>query len=338
MTVAEADILRHSPASAPAQKTSSPPLVSVVICAHNAGDYLCDAIKSIVNQTHRNLEILVIDDGSTDGSIERARSIVDPRIRWVSQPHRGKPAALNQALTLMTGKYYAIQDADDESSPTRIERQVLCMENNVDLAIAFCGYNLILNNRRVAPIFFDRSRERCRVMISRIRLPQHDPTAMYRVSMVRQFRYADDLRIGQGIDYVMQVGERHPMIVMPECLYSYRVHQGGVTKRDPSERLKYSLEVQKRAMLRRGLDPSALEMSPESQPRKKWRNRDYDNNLAARFVESVVSLRGDGRVFKAIRTGLAGVMLQPFDPYYWKALIYSLLPIAVVRRLRRSWV
>lgn len=337
MTVAEAEILNHARTTAP--EISGPPLVSVVICAHNAGHFLRDAILSIVRQTHRNLEILVIDDGSTDGSIEAARkNIDDPRIRWIAQPHLGKPAALNRALELMTGKYYAIQDADDESFPNRIERQVLCMESNTDLAIAFCGYNLILNNRRVAPIFFDRSRERCRRMIARIRLPQHDPTAMYRCSLVRPFRYANDLRIGQGIDYVMQIGERYPMLVMPECLYTYRVHQGGVTKRDPSERLKYSKEVQRRALLRRGMDPSPLEISPELQPRTQWRNRDYDNNLAARFVESVVSLRGDGKIFQAIRTGIAGAAIQPLDPYYWKALIYSVLPQALVRQLRRSWV
>jgi glycosyltransferase involved in cell wall biosynthesis len=336
MTVVETEIL--SPARATTPAISGPPLVSVVICAHNAGRFLRDAIQSIVKQTHRNLEILVIDDGSTDGSVDAVRDIDDSRIRWITQPHLGKPAALNRALELMTGKYYAIQDADDESFPNRIERQVLCMENNPDLAIAFCGYNLILNERRVAPIFFERSRERCRRMIARIRLPQHDPTAMYRCSLVRQYRYANDLRIGQGIDYVMQIGERYPMLVMPECLYTYRVHQGGVTKRDPSERLKYSKEVQRRALIRRGMDPSPLEISPELQPRTRWRNRDYDNNLAARFVESVVSLRADNKIVQAIRTGIAGAAIQPLDPYYWKALIYSLLPQALVRQMRRSWV
>ena len=316
------------------------PLVSVVVCAHNAGPYLRPALRSLVNQTYRNIEVLLIDDGSTDGSVEAARrEFDDPRIRWFNQSNAGKPAALNRALSEMRGEFYAIQDADDESFPSRIERQVRHMQENPDLAIVFCGYDLILNDRRVAPIFFDRSRERCRKMIDLYRLPQHDPTAMYRVSMVRSLRYEESFRLGEGIDYVMRIGERHPMVVMGECLYSYRVHAGGLTKKDPAHRLPFLKEVRRRAMVRRGIDPAVLDEGHEDlKPRAKWRNRDYDNNLAARFVESVVCLRGAGRPWQAIRTGLVGASLHPFDPYYWKALAYALLPLSFVRRVRRSWV
>lgn len=327
-------------APAPVVMQPAAPLVSIVICAHNAGaDYLQAAIDSILRQTYSNLEVLVIDDGSTDDSIDQVqRQTSDHRIRWISQPHSGKPTALNRALREMRGEFYAIQDADDLSHPTRIERQVTTLLQNPDLAIVFCGYDLILDSRRTAPIFFERSRERCRKMIDLYRLPQHDPTATYRVSLVKDFSYEPSLRIGQGIDYVMQIGERHPMLVMGECLYTYRVHNAGVTKRDPSQRLPYLMQVRRRAMQRRGIDTSYLDAMADLQPRRKWRHRDLDNNLAARFVESVVCLLQSRKRFAALRTGLTGASLHPLDAYYWKAFVYALLPLAWVRRLRRSWV
>src|SRR5687767_14591739 len=97
------------------------PLVSVIICTYNAGNYLRDAITSILSQTHRNLEVLVVDDGSSDGSAEAAhKTINDERVRWLNQNNAGKPVALNRALNEIRGEFYAIQDADDISHPSRI--------------------------------------------------------------------------------------------------------------------------------------------------------------------------------------------------------------------------
>src|SRR5262245_7399894 len=71
------------------------PLVSVVICTFNGGPLLTRAVRSIVEQTYPHLEILVIDDGSNDGSVEQAQAAVtDPRVRWLHQPRLGKSAAL----------------------------------------------------------------------------------------------------------------------------------------------------------------------------------------------------------------------------------------------------
>src|SRR5688572_5582249 len=86
------------------------PLVSVIICTYNAGNYLRDSITSVLSQTHRNLEILIVDDGSTDGSVEAAHDAInDERVRWLRQDNAGKPVALNRALNEVRGEYYAIQ-------------------------------------------------------------------------------------------------------------------------------------------------------------------------------------------------------------------------------------
>src|SRR5688572_13130617 len=172
------------------------PLVSVIVCAYNAGAYLVEALESLVGQTYRNIEILVVDDGSTDGSVADATTrVTDERVRVIEQANGGRAAALNRALGEMRGEFYTTLDADDRCAPQRIERQVRWMLVHPQLACVFCGYDLILRKRRKAPLFQARSVEECRGLIERFRMPGHDPTAMYRMSMVREMRYDESLRI-----------------------------------------------------------------------------------------------------------------------------------------------
>ena len=91
---------------------SSTPLVSVLIPVYNAGRYLVEAVESIVQQSYSNLEIIIINDGSTDGCIATLKNIQDPRIRILHQDNQGKAAALNHAFEQLKGDYFVIQDAD----------------------------------------------------------------------------------------------------------------------------------------------------------------------------------------------------------------------------------
>jgi len=137
------------------------PLVSILISVYNAGEYLLPSVQSTLSQTFSNLEILIIDDGSTDGCMASIANLKDPRMRVISQENCGKAVALNRALQELSGKFYAIQDADDISYPQRIERQVKCMLENTNLAAVFTGHDIILDGRHVAPRFAGKSIEQC---------------------------------------------------------------------------------------------------------------------------------------------------------------------------------
>src|SRR5262249_9575451 len=146
---------------------------------YNGGDFLRPSVESILRQTYVNLEVLLVDDGSTDGCFATIQDLLDPRIRILRQENRGKPAALNYALAELRGAFYAVQDADDLSHPRRIEKQLECMREHPDVAAVFCGYDLILNGRRVAPRFAPKNHLQCRSDIEKMAMPGHDPTAMY---------------------------------------------------------------------------------------------------------------------------------------------------------------
>jgi len=112
------------------------PLVSIVIPCCNADKYIAEAIESALAQTYPNKEIVVIDDGSTDGSLDSIRSFGD-RVCWESGPNRGGGAARNRGIQLAQGELIQFLDADDILYPCKLERQI-CRIMEVGDGIVFC--------------------------------------------------------------------------------------------------------------------------------------------------------------------------------------------------------
>lgn len=314
----------------------SNPLVSVVVCTYNAGAYLRPSVESLLSQSYRTLEILIVDDGSTDGSVEALRcAINDPRIRWHYQSNAGKPAALNRAMTLLQGQYYVIHDADDISHPKRIKRLVAAMEANQDLAAVYSGHEVIVHGRAMAPRARHKSPTDCERDIASFRMPAHDPTGMYRVDLLRDLEYDESLPVVEGYDYILRVGERWPMMVLGECLYGYRIHPESVTRSNPDRRDRLVAEVIRRACVRRGIDYDVSRS--EQSARRMRRTRDGEKyGLAAHFIESAVDLRRAGQKADAFRTAWQAICLDPRSFDYYKPMLYSIIPPRVLNRLRRT--
>ena len=117
---------------------SASPLVSIIIPCYNAEKYVGEAIESALAQTYPNKEVIVIDDGSTDGSLQVIKSFGD-RIRWETGPNRGGSAARNRGIELARGELIQFLDADDLLHPQKLERQVpLALETPE--AIVYCDY------------------------------------------------------------------------------------------------------------------------------------------------------------------------------------------------------
>ena len=108
---------------------------------YNGEKYLGDAIESILTQTYRNYEFIIIDDGSTDKSLEIIKKYMktDKRIVLISRKNKGLPYSLNEGIRLSKGKYIARMDADDISLPARLEEQVTFMKKNIDIGVCGCS-------------------------------------------------------------------------------------------------------------------------------------------------------------------------------------------------------
>lgn len=106
------------------------PKVTVIIATYNAIAYLPSTVDSVIQQTFTDFEVLIVDDGSTDETVEWVSKLVDPRVRLISQANQGVAVARNQGIASAQGEYVAFLDADDLWEPTKLEKQVKCLEEN----------------------------------------------------------------------------------------------------------------------------------------------------------------------------------------------------------------
>ena len=111
------------------------PDISVVMSVYNAEEYLKESIDSILGQTYKNFEFIIINDGSTDRSAKIINSFTDKRIIVINQENSGLPAALNKGITIALGRYIARMDADDIANLTRFEKQFLFLEHNPEVVV-----------------------------------------------------------------------------------------------------------------------------------------------------------------------------------------------------------
>lgn len=118
--------------------------VSVILLSHNSQDFLKDSIESVLAQTYKDYELIVIDNGSTDGSWNIIRSYGD-RIRAIQQDNQGKSGGYNRGFMESRGQFLAFLDADDVWHPQKLERQIAVL-NNYGIGMVYCGVQKVDQN------------------------------------------------------------------------------------------------------------------------------------------------------------------------------------------------
>ncbi len=111
--------------------------ISVILPVYNVEHYIAQAVQSVLNQTYKNFELLIIDDESPDRSIEICRSFQDPRIKIIQQKNRGLAGARNTGIRHATGDYFAFLDSDDAWLPEKLEKHLAHLEANPQVGVSF---------------------------------------------------------------------------------------------------------------------------------------------------------------------------------------------------------
>ncbi|MEO8484799.1 MAG: glycosyltransferase [Betaproteobacteria bacterium] len=124
--------------------SETPPVVSVVVPVFRSERFVAATIRSVLAQTLRTFELIVVDDGSPDRSIEICRTFADPRIRYVHQPNRGLAAARNAGIRHARGRYIALLDSDDLWAPEKLAHQVAHLESLPEVGVSF-GYSMFID-------------------------------------------------------------------------------------------------------------------------------------------------------------------------------------------------
>ena len=135
-------------------ESKSNPKVTVLMSVYNGKRYLREAIDSILDQTFRDFEFLIINDGSTDSSSDIIRSYDDSRIRLIeNEKNIGLTRSLNKGLKLARGEYIARMDADDRSMPERLEKEILFLDKNKNVGLVGTYFLMVNKSGKVLSTF-----------------------------------------------------------------------------------------------------------------------------------------------------------------------------------------
>jgi glycosyltransferase involved in cell wall biosynthesis len=205
-------------------------MISVIIPVYNYERYLGEAIESVLGQTYQDLEVIVVDDGSTDRSGDVAKSFAGRGVRYCQEVHAGIGPARNKGVELAQGEFIAFLDADDRWPLEKIERQLRAFENDPALEMVF-GQALQLQN---GPAWEAGVRDKNLTVDGMV--PGMVPGTMLikRDAFDRVGKFQGGLKVGEFIDwYARAVELKVRSLVLPELLLWRRIHDSnqGVRER-----------------------------------------------------------------------------------------------------------
>ena len=227
------------------------PLVSAIVPCYNAERYVGDAVDSILGQTYRPVEVIVVDDGSTDRSLEVLRRFGD-RVRACRQPNAGVGAARNRGVALARGSFLAFLDADDVWPAGKLDRQMAAFDDDPSLGVV--GGHVA---QFVSPELPDEVRRKFASLPQEV--PARVPGAMLirREEFERVGAFSTEVVSGDTIDWILRATEAGVKVrVLPDVVLQRRIHttNHGLLRRDAQ---RDYLRVLKSALDRRRAGASA---------------------------------------------------------------------------------
>ncbi len=218
------------------------PLITVLMPVYNCANFVSEAVESILSQTYTDFEFIIIDDCSTDKTVNIIKSYTDTRIRLIEKPRNtGYTYSLNLGLEMAKGKYIARMDGDDISLPLRFEKQVAFLENNIDVVL--CGTALkIIDSDRV--IRYPEFHDDIKVQLLRHNCIGH-PSVMLRKSILNKNSLIYNIGKEPAEDYdlwtkLVFFGKFYNL---PEVLLFYRQHDMQVSKKNSCKQIDISADI-----------------------------------------------------------------------------------------------
>ncbi|MEO7458048.1 MAG: glycosyltransferase family A protein [Gemmatimonadaceae bacterium] len=284
--------------------------VSVVMPVFNGERWIAEAVKSVLSSTYRDFELLVLDDGSTDGS--RAAAIAaaasDPRVRVIPLEHGGIAATRNAGLEHSRGEFIANLDADDAMFPERLGRQVAFLDAHPE-CVAVGTRSVVVNDDGIPVGIVGRyftHEDIDRSLLQGNGGAIGNDTAMIRKQVAIDVgRYSVNLRAtGEDHDMWLRLAEAGRLVCVPDVLNRYRIHANNTSRGAGSKdrRLPVTLHNIERAFARRGIKgrtPEKVKQAP-MKPVERWRDR----ALLAYYR---------GATTKALVRALGALAASPFD-------------------------
>ena len=228
------------------------PRVTVLMSVYNGEKYLREAIDSILGQTFKDFEFLILDDGSTDSSAEIIRSYSDPRIRLIqNEKNIGLTRSLNKGLKLANAQYIARMDADDISLPERLEKQTAFLFKNLGYGVVGSSYYHIDGSGKRGPLI--------RVLTKNSEIQKelkkknwfgHGSVMMRRDAVLEAGGYDERYKYAQDYDLWLRIAKAYRLANIEQPLYCWRVTPFCISERKKAEQKHYANLIILRADIR----------------------------------------------------------------------------------------
>lgn len=211
------------------------PKVTVLMPVYNAERYLREAIDSILNQTFRDYEFLIINDASTDNTAKILKSYKDSRIRIITNTiNLGLTKSLNNGLKIAKGEYVARQDGDDDSLPTRFNEQVHFLNQNRNIGLVGSSWYLIDEEGKNIQICKSYNGKQA------IHFMCHGSVMIRKSALDKIGYYREIFKYAQDYDLWLRFSEKYDVANLQKPLYKLRVHQSSISSSKKQEQNLYA--------------------------------------------------------------------------------------------------
>lgn len=307
-------------------------MVSVLMPARNAAKYVAAAARSVLAQEGVALELIVIDDGSTDGTRRVVEGIGDGRVRLVAGPQAGIAAAMNAGLAAARGRYVARCDADDLFPSGRLAGQAGWMEGHAEFA-AVCGGFVTIDPKGRPACEMDCGTESGEITdeLRSGRVRTHLCTFLIRTDALRQIGgFRSYFETSEDIDAQFRLGERGRVWFDSECAYLYRLHNqsithaGAQTRREFFEAMARQLQTQRLTGGVDDVDAGRAPLPPRAEQSTGHGGR-ADEHLYNMLVYKCWIRHRAGQRGRALATGVRVCLARPGRLASWKNLVLLLV-------------
>lgn len=218
--------------------------VTAIIPTYNRANLVARAVRSALAQTHKELEVIVVDDGSADDTSDKVSALCDPRVRYIRhEGNKGLPAARNTGIRASSGQFIAFLDDDDEWRPTKLERQLTLMDR-----FDACLTAVVFGDGRVKKF------PRTSITLEDLRRGNvFDPSSMLvKRAVLARVMFDETLRIGEDWDVFIRLAMQGPVGYLNEPLTVY--NEGSQTMTAESRNLPVSAIYERMSMLNKHRD------------------------------------------------------------------------------------
>jgi glycosyltransferase involved in cell wall biosynthesis len=253
--------------------------ITITLPVYNGMPYLKDAVESILGQTYDDFRLLIIDDGSRDGSTEYLKSIKDPRVDLIVRENRGLGATLNQLFAESETEYVVRMDSDDMCAPDRLKRMMAFIENNNDFVMAGSDQAFLVGTKTLKSAPRPTDQESIRRLLLKKRPGILHPTTVVRRDAWERVGGYRLSGAGEDLDFCLRMCDLGKVTNIPEVLYYYRLHATSLSnsrRREINYGYDYGIAC---AMARKR---GEIEPDPESY-RQRWNSRSLSSRMAETF-------------------------------------------------------